>query len=71
MPSMSSLSSLTQSSDSTRETFTSRFGSTMALIGVAVGLANIWRFPYMTGKFGGAAFVAVYLVFAFLLGIPA
>jgi NSS family neurotransmitter:Na+ symporter len=56
---------------SARETFGSRFGSTMTLIGVAVGLANIWRFPYMTGKFGGAAFVAVYLVFAFLLGIPA
>ena len=55
----------------TRETFTSRFGSTMALIGVAVGLANVWRFPYMAGTYGGAAFVAVYLVFAFLLGIPA
>ncbi len=43
----------------------------MALIGVAVGLANVWRFPYMAGTYGGAAFVAVYLVFAFLLGIPA
>ncbi len=43
----------------------------MALIGVAVGLANVWRFPYMAGKYGGAAFVLLYLVFAFLFGIPA
>lgn len=54
-----------------RETFQSRFGSAMALIGVAVGLANVWRFPYMTGQYGGAAFVALYLVFALVLGIPA
>jgi NSS family neurotransmitter:Na+ symporter len=56
---------------SARETFSSRFGSIMALIGVAVGLANVWRFPYMAGHFGGAAFVAVYVLFVFLLGIPA
>jgi NSS family neurotransmitter:Na+ symporter len=54
-----------------RETFGSRFGSVMALIGVAVGLANVWRFPYLAGKFGGAAFVALYLLFNLLFGIPA
>jgi NSS family neurotransmitter:Na+ symporter len=43
----------------------------MALIGVAVGLANVWRFPYMAGNYGGAAFVALYVLFTLLLGIPA
>ena len=54
-----------------RETFGSRFGSLMVLIGVAVGLANVWRFPYLAGKHGGAAFVLLYVVLNFLLGIPA
>ncbi len=43
----------------------------MALLGVAVGLANVWRFPYMAGNHGGAAFVALYVLFGILLGIPA
>ena len=54
-----------------RETFGSSFGSLMALLGVAVGLANVWRFPYMAGNYGGAAFVALYVLFGILLGIPA
>ncbi len=41
------------------------------MIGVAVGLGNVWRFPYMVGQFGGAAFVATYLAIAVLIGIPA
>ena len=41
------------------------------MIGVAVGLGNVWRFPYMVGKFGGASFVAVYILAVILLGIPA
>ena len=53
------------------ERFGTRFGSTMALIGVAVGLANVWRFPYMAGQYGGGAFVVVYLAFVLLLGAPA
>lgn len=57
--------------DGARETFGSRFGSLMVLIGVAVGLANVWRFPYMTGSYGGATFVLLYVVFAVLLGVPA
>ncbi|MCK5739816.1 sodium-dependent transporter [bacterium] len=42
----------------------------MAAAGSAVGLGNIWRFPYMAGKNGGAAFVLVYLIFVFVLGLP-
>jgi NSS family neurotransmitter:Na+ symporter len=58
-------------STTARETFGSRFGSLMVLIGVAVGLANVWRFPYLAGNHGGAAFVLLYVVLNFLLGIPA
>ncbi len=52
-----------------REQWGSRFGFIMAAAGSAVGLGNIWRFPYITGKFGGAAFVAVYLAVVIVLGI--
>ena len=55
----------------TRETFTSRLGLVATMIGVAVGLGNVWRFPYMVGRFGGAAFVLVYLLLALFIGIPA
>jgi len=41
------------------------------MVGVAVGLGNVWRFPYMVGRFGGAAFVLLYLVFAVTIGLPA
>ncbi len=54
-----------------RETFTSNFGLLMSMIGVAVGLGNVWRFPYMVGKFGGAAFVFFYVLVVLLIGIPA
>ena len=54
-----------------RETYTSRFGLLMTMIGVAVGLGNVWRFPYMVGRFGGASFVAIYILAVLLLGIPA
>ena len=42
----------------------------MASVGFAVGLGNIWRFPYVTGENGGSAFVVVYLLCAFLIGVP-
>ena len=45
-----------------RETFASRLGMVVTMIGVAVGLGNVWRFPYMVGRFGGAAFVLVYVL---------
>jgi len=54
-----------------RETFASRFGALMSLIGVAIGLGNVWRFPYLVGKFGGSAFVLVYVVIAVAIGVPA
>ncbi len=55
----------------TRETFSSRYALLATMVGVAVGLGNVWRFPYMVGRFGGAAFVLLYLVFALIIGIPA
>lgn len=54
-----------------RVTFGSRLGSLLTILGVAVGLGNVWRFPYMVGKFGGAAFVLFYVAIAVLIGIPA
>lgn len=53
-----------------REKFSSRFGFIMISAGCAVGLGNVWRFPYIVGKYGGAIFVAIYLVFLLLLGLP-
>ena len=53
-----------------RGSFGSRVGIILATAGSAVGLGNIWRFPYMTGMNGGAAFILIYLACVFLLGIP-
>ncbi len=53
-----------------RETFGSRLGLLATMIGVAVGLGNVWRFPYMVGKFGGASFVLFYVLMVVALGIP-
>jgi NSS family neurotransmitter:Na+ symporter len=54
-----------------RESFATRLGLLASMIGVAVGLGNVWRFPYMVGKFGGASFVLIYVLAVILLGIPA
>lgn len=53
-----------------RESFSSSFGILVALAGSAVGLGNLWRFPYLVGENGGAAFILIYLAFVLLLGIP-
>lgn len=53
-----------------REKFSSRLGFLLISAGCAVGLGNVWRFPYITGLYGGAAFVLIYLFFLFMLGLP-
>ena len=53
-----------------RETFASRLGFILISAGCAIGLGNVWRFPYITGKYGGAAFVILYLLFLVILGLP-
>ena len=55
---------------SERGHFGTKIGIILATAGSAVGLGNIWRFPYMTGQNGGAAFILIYFVFVLLLGIP-
>ena len=54
-----------------REQFGSRMGFILVSAGCAVGLGNVWRFPYITGQYGGAAFVLLYLVFLVGLALPA
>ncbi|MGF1465191.1 MAG: sodium-dependent transporter [Sandaracinaceae bacterium] len=53
-----------------REQWSSRLGFTLAAVGSAVGLGNMWRFPYQTSEAGGAAFVLLYLVMTALIGVP-
>lgn len=53
-----------------REKFSSRLGFILISAGCAIGLGNVWRFPYITGQYGGAAFVLIYLLFLLLLGLP-
>ncbi len=53
-----------------REKFSSRLGFILISAGCAIGLGNVWKFPYITGKYGGAAFVLIYIAFLIILGIP-
>ena len=53
-----------------RERFSSRLGFIMVAAGCAIGLGNVWRFPFITGQYGGAAFIVIYLVFLVILGLP-
>ena len=53
-----------------RDSFGSRFGALVAMAGSAVGLGNLWRFPYLVGENGGAAFIIVYIIFVFLICLP-
>ena len=55
---------------SERVNFGSRIGAILAAAGSAVGLGNVWRFPYETGNHGGAAFILVYLGCVFIFGLP-
>lgn len=51
--------------------YSSRLGAILTMVGVAVGLGNVWRFPYMMGTYGGSAFLVIYLIFTILLAFPA
>ncbi|EFW90247.1 sodium- and chloride-dependent transporter [Haladaptatus paucihalophilus DX253] len=53
-----------------RESWASRVGFILAAVGSAVGLGNVWRFPWMTAKYGGSAFLVVYLCIVLLVGVP-
>ena len=53
-----------------RESWSGRYGAIMAMAAMAVGLGNVWRFPYMLGQNGGGAFLVAYMVILFLIGIP-
>ena len=53
-----------------RERLSSRIGFILVSAGCAIGLGNIWRFPYITGKYGGALFVIIYLICLALIGLP-
>jgi len=55
----------------TRQTFTSRLTTIITMVGISVGLGNVWRFPYMMGEYGGSAFLFVYLIFTILFAVPA
>lgn len=58
------------SKNSERPRFATRFGVIATTVGSAVGLGNIWRFPYETGANGGAAFLLIYILFVLLIGVP-
>ena len=53
-----------------RDSFGSRFGALVAMAGSAVGLGNLWRFPYLVGENGGAAFIIVYVILSFMICLP-
>lgn len=53
-----------------RESLNSRIGFLLLSAGCAIGLGNVWRFPFITGSYGGAAFVFIYLLFLLILGLP-
>ena len=53
-----------------RGTFSTRLGFILVSAGCAIGLGNVWRFPFITGKYGGASFVLIYLFFLAILGLP-
>ena len=53
-----------------REKFGSRLGFILISAGCAIGLGNVWRFPYIVGQYGGAAFILIYLLFLLIFGLP-
>ena len=53
-----------------RDGFKSRMGFLLVSAGCAIGIGNVWKFPYIAGQYGGAVFVLFYLAFLVLMGIP-
>ena len=53
-----------------REHLASRLGFLLLSAGCAIGLGNVWRFPYIVGQYGGAAFILIYLLFLVIFGVP-
>ena len=53
-----------------RERLGSRLGFILLSAGCAIGVGNVWKFPWMVGQYGGGAFVAIYLFFLLVLGVP-
>ena len=53
-----------------RESFQSRLGFLLVSAGCAIGIGNVWRFPYVAGQNGGGIFVVFYLLFLLLMGVP-
>ena len=53
-----------------REKFSSRIGFILISAGCAIGLGNVWRFPYIVGQYGGATFILIYLLFLLIFGLP-
>ena len=53
-----------------REKLGSRLGFLLLSAGCAIGIGNVWRFPYITGVYGGGAFVLIYLFFLVVMGMP-
>lgn len=53
-----------------RENFGSRLGFLLVSAGCAIGIGNVWKFPYVTGENGGGVFVLFYLLFLIIMGVP-
>lgn len=53
-----------------RDSFKSRLGFLLVSAGCAIGIGNVWKFPYVTGEYGGAVFVLFYLCFLLLMAFP-
>ena len=53
-----------------RESFRSRLGFLLVSAGCAIGIGNVWRFPYVAGQYGGGLFVLIYLICLLVMGVP-
>lgn len=61
---------MTDNNNNPMDSFATRIGFILVSAGCAIGIGNVWKFPYLCGQFGGAAFILVYLLFLLIMGIP-